>query len=105
MPSFSFSPIANSLVTQAVTATPGGIGSGNIPSGARYAEGYVRTNPVVESRDGTAPTTTKGKQWSAGDIIILRSADEIERFQVIRENASNAATIDFEFWNKAPGMN
>ena len=98
----NFSPIAGALVTHAVTSSATSL---TRPSAANYAEGYVRTNPVVESRDGTAPPTTKGKQWSAGDIIILRSADEITNFQVIRENASNAATIDFEFWNKAPGMN
>ena len=98
----NFSPIASSLTTHAVTDAATSL---TRPAAADYAEGYVRTNSVVETRDGTAPTTTKGKQWSAGDIIILRSADEITNFKVIRENASNAATIDFEFWNKAPGMN
>ena len=75
------------------------------PASAKYAEGYVRTNSVTETRDGTAPTNTKGRTWAAGDIIVLRSRDEVTGFQVIRQNDSNAATIDFEFWNKVPGMN
>ena len=70
MPSFSFSPLAGTLVTQAVTDTAGGIGSGNIPSGARYAEGYVRTASIVETRDGTAPTATAGTEWDDGDMAV-----------------------------------
>ncbi len=99
----NFSPIKNGLVTHAVTDAATSL---TVPDGgANYAEGYVRTNSVVETRDGTAPTTTKGTQWAAGDIITLRSPDEVNGFQVIRENASNAATIDFQFYNKVPGMN
>ena len=65
MASLGFSPLPGTLVTQAVNGTAGGsgIGSGNIPSGARYAEGYVRTASIVETRDGTAPTATKGTEW------------------------------------------
>tara|TARA_R100001594_G_scaffold80566_1_gene115149 strand:- start:16 stop:327 length:312 start_codon:yes stop_codon:yes gene_type:complete len=99
----NFSPIPNTLETLAVTDEALKLAS--VPDAAAYAECFVRTNPVVETRDGTAPTTTKGKQWSAGDIIVLRSRREIIEFQVIRENASNAATIDVEYFNKAPGMN
>ena len=98
----NFSPIPNALVTHAVTDAATSL---TVSSAANYAEGYVRTNSVVETRDGTAPTTTKGFQWAAGDIITLRSRDEVTSFQVIRQNASNAATIDFQFWNKVPGMN
>ena len=98
----NFSPIHSSLVTHAGTDSATSL---TVPDQGNYAEGYVRTNSVVETRDGTAPTTTKGRQWAAGDIIVLRSRDEVTGFQVIRENASNAATIDFEFWNKVPGMN
>ena len=102
MPKNNFSAIPNSLVTHAVTDAATSL---TVPSTANYAEGYVRTNSVVETRDGTAPTTSKGTQWDAGDIITLRSADEVNGFQVIRQNASNAATIDFQFYNKVPGMN
>ena len=76
MANYNFSPIGSSLVTQTVSNTAGGIGSANIPDNARYAEGYVRTAAVVETRDGTTPTSTKGMQWDAGDIIYLRSRDE-----------------------------
>ena len=98
----NFSPIPSSLVTHPVTDSAKSL---TVRDQANYAEWYVRTNPVVETRDGTAPTTTKGRQWAAGDIIVSRSRDEVTGFQVIRQNASNAATIDFEFWNKVPGMN
>ncbi len=102
MPKNNFSAIPSSLVTHAVTSSATSL---TVPDTANYAEGYVRSNSVVETRDGTAPTTTLGTQWAAGDTIALRSRDEVTTFQVIRENASNAATIDFQFFNKVPGMN
>ena len=101
MPSFSFSPIANSLVTQAVTDTAGGIGSANIPSNARYAEGYVRTASIVETRDSTTPTATKGTEWDEGDIVLLRSRYEIVNFSAIEKTSTDAA-IDWQFYNRAP---
>ena len=101
MASFSFSPIGSSLVTQAATDTAGGIGSGNIPSNARYAEGYVRTASVVETRDGTTPTATKGTEWDDGDIILLRSRYELINFSAIEKTSTDAA-IDWQFYNRAP---
>ena len=101
MASFSFSPIGSSLVTQAVTDTAGGIGSGNIPSNARYAEGYVRTASVVETRDGTTPTATKGTEWDDGDIILLRSRYELINFSAIEKTSTDAA-IDWQFYNRPP---
>ena len=101
MASFSFSPIGSSLVTQAVTDTAGGIGSGNIPSNARYAEGYVRTASVVETRDGTTPTATKGTEWDDGDIVLLRSRYELINFSAIEKTSTDAA-IDWQFYNRAP---
>ena len=77
MASYNFSPIAGSLYQQAVTDTAGGIGSANIPDNARYAEGVVWTASVVETRDGTTPTATKGNPWDAGDLVILRSRYEM----------------------------
>jgi hypothetical protein len=104
MPSYNFSPIGSSLTTQAVdgTAGGGGIGSGNIPGGARYAEGFVRTASIVETRDGTAPTSTKGTEWDAGDIILLRSRDEITKFLAIEKDSGSSETIDWQFYNRAP---
>ena len=98
----NFSPIPNSLVTHAVTDAATSL---TVPDQANYAEGYVRTNSVSETRSGSAPANDTGRTWAAGDIIVLRSRDEVTGFQVIRQNDSNAATIDFEFWNKVPGMN
>ena len=104
MASLSFSPIGSSLVTQAVngTAGGGGIGAGNIPSGARYAEGYVRTASIVETRDGTAPTATKGTEWDEGDIVLLRSRYEIVNFLAIEKAGGSSETIDWQFYNRAP---
>ena len=102
MPSYNFSPLPGTLVTQTVTNTAGGIGSGNIPSGARYAEGYVRTASVVETRDGTTPTTSKGNEWDADDIILLRSRYEIVNFSAIEKDSGSTETIDWQFYNRAP---
>ena len=103
MASLGFSPLPGTLVTQAVngTAGGGGIGAGNIPSGARYAEGYVRTASIVETRDGTAPTSTKGTEWDEGDIILLRSRYEIVNFIAIEKTSTDAA-INWQFYNRAP---
>ena len=98
----NFSPIPNALVTQTVTNSAAGISAGSIPAGARYAEGYVRTASIVETRDGTTPTTTKGNQWDAGEIIYLRSRAEITGFQAIEQDTGSTATIDWQFFNISP---
>ena len=100
MPSYNFSPIGSSLTTQALTSGAAGITAGDIPDGARYAEGFVRTARVVETRDGTTPTSTLGTEWDAGDIVLLRSRYEITNFSAIK--ASSNATIDWQFYNRAP---
>ena len=102
MPSHNFSPLAGTFVTQAVTDTAGGIGSANIPSGARYAEGYVRTASIVETRDGTDPTATAGTEWDEGDIVLLRSRYEIVNFLAIEKAGGSSETIDWQFYNRAP---
>tara|TARA_Y100000310_G_C20362404_1_gene659601 strand:- start:334 stop:537 length:204 start_codon:yes stop_codon:yes gene_type:complete len=65
------------------------------------AELYVRTASVVFTRDGTAPTSTKGIQADVGDIILLNSRDELDRFKVIRE--SDDATLDVEYFTDVSG--
>jgi hypothetical protein len=102
MPVSNLSPIPSSSYVQAVTATASGIGASNIPGSANYAEGFVRLNSVVETRDGTTPTATLGKQWDIGDIILLRSRDELVGFSAI-EQSSTDASIDWEFFNQTPG--
>ena len=98
----NFSPIPNALVTQTVTNTAAGIAVGSIPAGARYAEGYVRTGAVVETRDGTTPTASKGNEWAVGDIIYLRSRDEITGFQAIEQGGGSTEKIDWQFFNISP---
>jgi hypothetical protein len=103
MPSYNFSPIGSALTTQAVAASATKISTSNtIPGGARYAEGFVRTASIVETRDGTTPTATLGTEWDAGDIILLRSRREITNFQAIEKTSGSSETIDWTFYNRAP---
>ena len=67
-----------------------------VPAAAMVAEVYVRTASVVFTRDGTAPTATKGIQADAVDIIMLDSRAELEGFKVIAVSAS--ATLDVEYF-------
>jgi hypothetical protein len=99
----AFSPLG-SIVTQSVTGTAGGIGAANIPDNAEYAEGFVRTAPVVFSTDGaTTPTSTKGTVANQGDIIVLRGRQEIKNFSAVREGGTSAS-IDWEFYTAVPSM-
>ena len=100
MTNANFSPIPDSLVTLTLDGAAASISSGDIPGSARYAEGFVRTASVVETRDGTTPTSSLGTEWDAGDIILLRSRYEIVNFSAIK--ASSNATIDWQFYNRAP---
>ena len=102
MPSYNFSPIGSALTTQAVAASATKISTSNtIPGGARYAEGFVRTASIVETRDGTTPTATLGTEWDVEDMIILRSRDEITKFQAVEKTSTNSS-IDWTFYNRAP---
>ena len=101
MPSYNFSPIPDSLFVQDVSATAGGIGAGNIPGSARYAEGHVRLASLSETREGTTPTATKGTEWDVEDMIILRSRYEIVNFKAVEKTTTNAS-IDWTFYNRAP---
>jgi hypothetical protein len=101
MPSYNFSPIPDSLFVQDVSATAGGIGAGNIPGSARYAEGHVRLASLSETREGTDPTATLGTEWDVEDMIILRSRYEIVNFLAIEKTTTNAS-IDWTFYNRAP---
>ena len=72
-----------------------------VPSPAYVAEIYVRSNPVVFTRDGTTPTSTKGIQANAGEIILLKSKDELTRVQFIRQGSD--ATTDVEYFTDISG--
>lgn len=72
-----------------------------VPEGASWAEGFVRTASVVENRHGSAPTATLGHQWDPSDTIVLRSRQEIDHFQSIRQAGANAA-VDWDFFNGRP---
>ena len=72
-----------------------------VPDAAMVAELYVRTAPVVFTRDGTAPTATLGIQADAGDIIMLNSRAELDNFKVIA--VSTTATMDVEYFTDISG--
>ena len=72
-----------------------------VPSTAMCAEIYVRSNAVVYTTSGTDPTSTKGKQADPGDIIMLNSRAELDRFEVIRQSAD--ATLDVVYYTDLSG--
>lgn len=75
-----------------------------VPRTAMCAEIYVRTSspPIVFTRDGTDPTSTQGIQANGGDLILLNSRDELERFKAIRQT-STSATVDCEYFTDLSG--
>ncbi len=72
-----------------------------VPNVAMVAEIYVRTAPVVETRDGTDPTATQGWQWDVGDTIYLNSRAELDKFKVIA--VSTTAALDVEYYTDVSG--
>ena len=72
-----------------------------VPDAAMCAELYVRTATVVFTRQGTAPTSTKGTPADVGDIIMLNSRAELENFKVIA--VSTSATLDVEYFTDVSG--
>ena|SRR3990167_6529455 len=72
-----------------------------VPAGAMCAEIYVRTAPVVFTRDGTDPTATKGTQADPADIILLNSRAELDNFKAIA--VSTTATLDVEYFTDISG--
>lgn len=73
-----------------------------VPAVAMVAEIYVRTAPIVFTRDGTDPTATKGFQANVQDIIVLNSRDELDKFKAIRQG-STSATVDVEYFTDVSG--
>ena len=72
-----------------------------VPDGAMCAEIYVRTAPVVYTRDGTAPTATLGTQADLGDVIMLNSRAELDDFKCIA--VSTTLTLDVEYFTDISG--
>lgn len=85
----------------ALSVTSGTVVTLTVPNAAMVAEMYVRTAPVVFTRDGTAPTATKGFQADVGDQIGLDSRDELDNFKVIAVSAT--ATLDIEYFTDVSG--
>ena len=73
-----------------------------VPAAAMCAEAYVRTASVVFARGGTDPSATQGFQADPGDIIMLNSRSELDRFEVIRQGSADA-TLDVEYFTDISG--
>jgi hypothetical protein len=73
-----------------------------VPDAAMAAELYVRTAPLVFTRDGTDPTSTKGIQANVGDLIVLNSRDECDKWKGI-EQTSTDSSMDVEYWTDISG--
>lgn len=72
----------------------------NPPPLATCGEIYVRTASIVFTRDGTAPTATRGIQADPSDIIPLYSKAELLGFRGIAVGAT--ATADCEYFTALP---
>lgn len=95
----SRSPVAGAQFGLSVTS--GAVVTLTVPDAAMVAEIYVRTASVVFTRDGTAPTATKGIQADTNDIIVLNSRAELDAFKVIA--VSTSATLDVEYFTDISG--
>jgi len=85
----------------ALSVTSGTVVTLTKPDAANVAQIYVRTAPVVFTRDGTDPTATQGIQANVGDIICLNSTDEVSKFKTIA--VSTTAALDCEFFTNLAG--
>lgn len=86
---------------RALAVTSGAVVTLTVPDVAMTADIYVRTASVVFSRDGTDPTATGGIQANVGDIIVLNSRDELDKFEVIA--VSTTAALDVEYFTDISG--
>ena len=73
-----------------------------VPDAAMTAEIYVRTAPLVFTRDGTDPTSTKGIQADVGDTIVLKSRDECDKWKGIEQTSTDSA-VDVEYYTDISG--
>ncbi len=95
----SRSPVTGAQFALAVTSAT--VVTLTVPDAAMTGEIYVRTAPVVFTRDGTDPTATQGIQADVGDIIVLNSRSELDKFKVIA--VSTSATLDVEYFTDVSG--
>ena len=97
----SRSPVAGSQFGLAISSSVVTLTPPAIATGANVAELYVRTASIVFTRDGTAPTATKGTQADLGDIILLNSRAEVDNFKAIRKG--DDASVDVEYFTDISG--
>jgi len=86
----------------AVNATTGAAALLTVPDEANVAEIYVEVAPIRFTRDGTAPSTTSGQVANVGDIILLNSRDECDKFRAI-EDTTTDATVEVEYFTDVSG--
>lgn len=68
-----------------------------VPNAATSGEMYVRTASIVFTRGTTDPSATAGLQADPGDIILLKTRAELDRFEAIRQGGTSA-TVDVEYF-------
>jgi len=73
-----------------------------VPVAAMCAEIFVRTASIVFSRTSVDPTATQGFQADPGDIIMLNSRAELDRFEAIRQGATSGV-LDIEYFTDISG--
>lgn len=98
----SRSPVTGAQFALAIDATVRTLTPPGIATGAAVAEIFVRTAPLVFTRDGTDPTATKGIQANVGDIILLNSRAEIDAWKGIEATATDSA-VDVEYFSDVSG--
>ena len=73
-----------------------------VPAAAMVAEIMVETAPIRWTRDGTTATSSIGFVAYPGDIILLTSRDELDKFSAIADTATSATT-DVEYFTDVSG--
>jgi len=73
----------------------------DVKKGAFVAEIFVRDAAINFTREGTAPTTTKGTTAYPDDIILLNSQHEINNVKMIATGSD--ASVDVEYFSDISG--
>ena len=85
-----------------VGATPFNL---TVPLAAMTGEILVRRQTVIFTRDGTTPTAVNGEIARPGEIIVLNSRDELDKFEAIVFDSSGGqdALVSVEYYTDMSG--
>ena len=73
-----------------------------VPNPANCAEIFVETAAIRFTRDGTTATTSIGFIAYPGDVVLLNSRAECDKFSAIRDT-STSASIEVEYYTDISG--